>query len=1550
MNRNRFRSTVIVVCVLSCARLGPAIVQAQRLRSTSQPTKSQTVSKVELNRSAMKAFEQSRAAIANGEFERGLNVLQRRFLDGHERPDTNVVHSPSEDYFVDQKMSLSLKQAALDLIAGLPPEGRRMYEQLFGIVARQMLEAAVDSRDVRALEDVSRRYFHTQAGYEATYRLGTHHLDHTTPLQAALCFQQLVGQSQAVSRWEPMLSLKLALCWLRAGLDERGVDVLLKLKESSQDGDIVLAGENIALFENENEALVWLVEVLGQQPSRPQVVNEEWPVVRGNAARNASNAPAVPVWDSAWRQSTVRQPDHFDAGLHDSLSAFVEQLDNERTTSRSASLPVSQPLVVGQKVIFRSIDRIKAVDLQTGELLWESAIVDPVFESLIGSVDHNVPLGIHSNELNLRLLTSQRLWEDLAYGTLSSNGETVFAIEDVSRSMLPTHQPGFRAIRQNQAQPAFNKLVAHDLATGRVKWEAGGARSQHQLDVAGTHFLGSPLPVGETLYCIVEVSSELQLMALDSKTGQRIWSQSLVLTKIPLSIDSSRRLAGLSPSLQNGILICPTSAGTVVAIDLARRQLLWGYQYDSVANTPYNRFGLPIGISPSGSLHRGRGWADSTAIIKDDAVLITPRDSEKLHCLNLFDGKVRWKKPRGSALYLAAVFDEKAVLIGEAAVEAYRLRDGEPAWKKPAPVTMPSGRGFRSGSLYHLPLSTSEVATIDLSAGRVLARSPSRTGAVSGNMVTAGGVIVTQTVDSISAFRSLDAIKSQVLAKLKASPQDAQALTLRGKMRLHQGDEKGGLADLWAAIEHGAGREAENAIVAALIDGLRFDFAAYRGAADEVRKLIHDSHRHREFLQLYAEGLQSVGDHAEAFDTYLALANSTDRPRAMQDVSPSWGVREDRWIRYRMESTYQNASVSQRNQIDETLAQLIVDVGEQDDIRRTRWMTSCLDRFPFAQHARKRLVELLDPAEHALELEHYLRRLHDSSDTQTAATATARLVRLLRVRRHHERTHGLIEELQEKWGKVVCLDGKTGNELATTWLAEELIPRRLSSASEWPPTQFEARFTERTVQNPSSVFPLRVDGPRGPVFEYWSFELNGDQSSLIARDGSGVERWKLAIPRSPGAPEGFFNGYVRVHGHVLMLALPDKMFVIDTLTDNGGPHILWSRELIDPAALASMSRDQFRTNVVLPGGGQQFRTYPRSRSAYGTAGFIADSYVCYQIGSVLTAADLITGETLWEQHGIQSRSYAFGDDEYLLVVSRNAKTATVLRAGDGKLIERRPFPVGSTRILTFGRNILTRHRPRDEAGNTSNVLTGTDVVTGEILWEQEFPNGSQFAIVKGDEFAVWEPSGRFTIIAIDDGESRLEAAVQPTKTLEGFTVLRSQDQYLVFSNDPNRRQRVRHGVSATMRKVRVGGNAYGFDRASGRKLWTTRLEKQELSLSQPANLPLLTFTTRTRIVAGSAGRRVHQRFVLAALDVRNGRVVYWREQHESLGTFRTDIDADQQTIILNFDHAMIEFTPTKVPLSEPLETQEERSDAGAPNEAPASKPGPTRKPSSDDKP
>src|SRR5205823_5752282 len=69
------------------------------------------------------------------------------------------------------------------------------------------------------------------------------------------------------------------------------------------------------------------------------------------------------------------------------------------------------------------------------------------------------------------------------------------------------------------------------------------------------------------------------LYQLDPSTGRVAWSQRLSSPLGRLPHFPLRRLAGANPSFAGGLLICPTTAGVVVACDLAARTLQWEYRY-----------------------------------------------------------------------------------------------------------------------------------------------------------------------------------------------------------------------------------------------------------------------------------------------------------------------------------------------------------------------------------------------------------------------------------------------------------------------------------------------------------------------------------------------------------------------------------------------------------------------------------------------------------------------------------------------------------------------------------------------------------------------------------------------------------------------------------------------------------------------------------------------------------------------------------------------------------------------------------------------------------
>jgi outer membrane protein assembly factor BamB len=223
------------------------------------------------------------------------------------------------------------------------------------------------------------------------------------------------------------------------------------------------------------------------------------------------------------------------------------------------------------------------------------------------------------------------------------------------------------------------------------------------------------------------------------------------------------------------VLICPTSAGAVVAVDIAARSLLWGYQYQR-NNLAENQFpGMAIYPSPPRDL--GKRWADGLAVIADGRVLVTPVESDYLHCLDLLTGEMIWQQPRGESLYLGGVTSGRTVVVGKTHITNYDLRTGKMLWEQE--VGLPTGRGFVSDGHYFQPVyhtTTSDAG--EQSARFELAQVNLETSVVArvamdrplGNLVCHRDQIVSQGAQWVGSLYQVEPLRKVVEERLAKKP------------------------------------------------------------------------------------------------------------------------------------------------------------------------------------------------------------------------------------------------------------------------------------------------------------------------------------------------------------------------------------------------------------------------------------------------------------------------------------------------------------------------------------------------------------------------------------------------------------------------------------------------------------------------------------------------------------------------------------------------------------------------------------------------------------
>ena len=148
----------------------------------------------------------------------------------------------------------------------------------------------------------------------------------------------------------------------------------------------------------------------------------------------------------------------------------------------------------------------------------------------------------------------------------------------------------------------------------------------------------------------------------------------------------------------------------------------------------------------------------------------------------------------------------------------------------------------RAAAATHQP----EVCAINLDGGRIIghARPPRQADGrteVPGNLLYAGGVVISQTITAITAYPRLDVALAPIDALLKKNPNDPTALTERGELRLLNGDLLAAIEDLRAALAHQPPsailRRAKIQFFDALTELGKRDLKAMEKYVDEYEKL-----------------------------------------------------------------------------------------------------------------------------------------------------------------------------------------------------------------------------------------------------------------------------------------------------------------------------------------------------------------------------------------------------------------------------------------------------------------------------------------------------------------------------------------------------------------------------------------------------------------------------------------------------------------------------------------------------------------------------------------
>ncbi len=1467
------------------------------------------------DRMASRGITRAEESIAAGEYTQAIE-----FLDG--------VLANDEDTFVEVEAGgyAGLKTTALRLLRDLPPEGRQAYEAAYAPAAGRLLKSAIESGDPASLQAVARRYFYTPSGYEAIFLLAMDEADAGRHLSAALYYQQLLDAPDAAKKFDPHLSVRAAASWLTAGDEPHARGVLEALLAGGRQ-TVQVAGREHRL-DLSSEPIQWLRETVGQPRSTETPLDFQWLTYRGNAARNAASTGGLPHMRVRWKVRLLGHPQ---------LESLYENFTADLVRAGNLAPVASNPIAAGDYILTRSPHGLLAVDFRTGKRVWRSEPQrEPELERLMrtpGASDEEA-----ANPEPARSF-ARRMWEDYLYGLVSSDGARVYLIRDLPMPVAQDYEMSpFMGAAGPDERGRTNRLSAYELATqGKLVWEIDGAAATGEL--AGAFFLGAPLAVEESLFILAEAKSGICLVALDRSTGKLQWLQPLANLETNVLLDVRRRLQSAMPSYDGGMLVCPTGAGVVVSFNVAKRSLAWVYRYESNVRPeqPYR------GREEDGVGGVARRWQDSAATIVGERVLLTPPDSDDLHCVELRTGRVMWKRKRGEMTRLACADGERLLLVGNRQLKALWLNDGKPAWRKDSLAlprgVLPSGVGFLSEGKYHLPLTSAEVIAVSLSEGRIISRAASRDGAALGNLICHRGTVISQNGVYLDCFDQIDTLRKRSEQRLAKQPNDVDALRTLGEVAYNEGRLSEALSLLERAYRASPDDlETRDVLAECLAAALDEDYASHRGQLS-LLKALNDGGGPRQMLinRIEAEGLLQEGDALGSAEACLELYRPTGAADELLAIGRAREATVSRFVQAQLAAAMEQGDDKQRKAIESKVLAEVEKASAAGGEEAARAM-QFFGELPALESYKLAMARIASESNDWLTAQQMFLDLEGSTNDSRRREAIARIASDL-----HESGRGPLAADYERLlsgplAEEKCLNGMTGSELVAKWAAAGDEP-----IGKWP----RGKVKVTTAPTSGNAAAARVRSPMwgvrlertDSILGLAAAQLSTRGGMLFVQDQRGREFFTAHLEqenqvnyRQPGSIYGVSRG------NLLVVSLGRQLVALNTLakSDALAPAVLWRVNLGSNLELnQEFFSEPSREMAGRPGSFRAPRPMDEGKWI-GVIGPVTSRGVVFQDQRRLVCVDALSGEVRWSRTDVPQGCDLFGDESYVFAVPTGSTNARVYSTVDGRALGKRKVPEWREQLVTRGREIITWKTPGNTAGDKVQ-LAAIDALTGKSSWTHEFEKGSNVDVDMGRYAAVIEPSGRVAVVDAASGEVLVDyAAANGKRTIEEVHLTVGRDTFLVAAKRPRPGNADRMVQPLSVDSRVVDGELYLFDRNSGEMQWSRPADvtQQALLLGQPADLPFIVFAGTLTRSDGGGSRALTTMLVL---DKATGRTLFQSDELPQSGgghcvprivdaaTHQAAVEMAGQTILLQFTD---ERRPPEPPAMAEVESSAGKSSRG----------------------
>jgi len=522
------------------------------------------------------------------------------------------------------RLYLPVAEVARQLLAGLSPEGIRIYREIYDSLAEKYYRDAMRTGDRRLLRRVAENYFLTSAGNRARDQLGEM-LFRECKLWSALHQWRSILASGSGS---PEIQLKV-LAALRLLGEKRQYSWAFsrfRAELRRQAGSDGLAGE-------EEDDLKRILQLEKDVPF-PEVESGV-SCVPGSGTTRVPRLPAGSLgldWKSGFWSSRVPL-------LKASGLGIIQGFQGQQIISTYLQEPIrSYPFIPTQSqglIYINGVFDLQRLSASTGRVvppLYHLPLLDRDLQFFKEESDSF----IYSPTMAGSRLNSPSFFPGAGISSGQGQGSRILVSSFISHRVEPQSYRSYEIT----AEIPTRSLAAFDAETGRLLWQTSGLDLGKNGNVVS--FITPALVRENRVFAagwqqIGYVNAVV--VALDLYTGAVLWHQLLASNQLEMTMfgEMGREpFAGILAE-REGVVYCTTNLGVVAALDGSAGNILWLTTYENIEVEAAEGRRSP---------QRDIVWSANPPLLIGDTLIVTPRDSMYLYALDLGAERARsWRQP-----------------------------------------------------------------------------------------------------------------------------------------------------------------------------------------------------------------------------------------------------------------------------------------------------------------------------------------------------------------------------------------------------------------------------------------------------------------------------------------------------------------------------------------------------------------------------------------------------------------------------------------------------------------------------------------------------------------------------------------------------------------------------------------------------------------------------------------------------------------------------------------------------------------------------------------